>query len=132
MALPPFTSTDMTLICGSICWRQRHSKFLFNFTYVDLLAAVREAASALGAAALRVTPHCFRHGGASHDRAVRARTLPEIQRRGMWASPNSVRRYDKHGRIGLQWMQLAEQDRLLIEELAGRAPLLFSRTCALP
>ena len=43
--------------------------------------------------------YSFRHGGPSHDRAIKFRSLGDIQKRGRWASPASVRRYEKAGRV---------------------------------
>ena len=45
---------------------------------------------------LQITPCALRHGGASEDRAVNARSLEEVQKRGGWKSFNSVRRSEKH------------------------------------
>eukprot|EP00971_Amphidinium_carterae_P194978 3868982-Amphidinium_carterae.1 len=38
-----------------------------------------------------------RHGGASRDYLLKIRTLEEIQKRGVWKSQASVRRYEKSG-----------------------------------
>ena len=57
-----------------------------------------KAVSALNLTALKITPHCMRHGGASVD-ALCGKLLPEIQRRGRWAAASSVKRYEKTGRL---------------------------------
>ena len=41
----------------------------------------------------------LRHGGASRDFSHNMRSLQEVQSRGRWWSPNSVRRYQKGGRL---------------------------------
>ena len=75
------------------------------------------AAAATGVARLAPTPHGLRHGGASHDHAVRARHILAIQRRGRWRSFDSVRRYEKHGRLALQLRQLPRA--LTADRVAG-------------
>ena len=91
---------------------------LWDFEYTTLLQVMREAAQAVGAGILDPTPHSCRHGGASHDFATDARRLPEIQARGKWRAMTSVRRYEKHARIAVQWGLLAPsvQQRLLASE----------------
>ena len=51
---------------------------------------------------LDLHPYMLRHGGPSYDRAYTLRTLEEIQKRGRWKSANSVRRYEKGGRVAEQ------------------------------
>lgn len=46
-----------------------------------------------------VLPHGLRHGGPSHDALHGHYTLRRIQQRGRWASWDTVRRYEKHGRL---------------------------------
>ena len=101
------------------------SELVFPFTYRDLYLAVVHAGAELGAGVLSPTPHGLRHGGASHDRAVRCRLLSEVQRRGLWKSPSSVRRYDKHGRLGLQWAQLSTTAQARILGLAAESESAF-------
>ena len=52
------------------------------------------------------TLYQLRHGGASWDFAAGRRTLAEVQRRGRWRAPASVRRYEKGGRAGEQLNRL--------------------------
>ena len=47
----------------------------------------------------QVTPHMFRHGGASEDYLRGLRSLEAIQIRGRWDAFASVRRYQKSGRL---------------------------------
>ena len=56
---------------------------------------------------LCATPYGLRHGGASRDRATRSRSLADIQRRGNWRCPTSMKRYEKSGRLGLQLQKLS-------------------------
>lgn len=46
-----------------------------------------------------VTPHEFRHGGASEDVHRELHSLPERQLRGRWRAFDSVRRFQKAGRL---------------------------------
>ena len=47
----------------------------------------------------RQTLHVLRHSGATADTWHRRRTIDEVQKRGRWKSPASVRRYEKSGRV---------------------------------
>jgi len=80
---------------------------LFNFPYLHLRDTFTRAATAVGAAVLKPTLHGLRHGGASHDKAMAIRSLAEIQARGNWKQPASVRRYEKHARLGRQLQYLS-------------------------
>ena len=101
------------------------SSKVFDFDYPQLLSEVKMAAEAVGASVLGVTPHGMRHGGASHDRATRARSLQEVQRRGFWRCDRSVQRYEKHARIGFEFQKLSAAARRRVLELAERVPTLF-------
>ena len=52
------------------------------------------------------TPHVIRHSGPSVDVIHGQRSLEEVQARGRWAAPASVRRYRKPGRLLLQSSRL--------------------------
>ena len=74
---------------------------MFQFTYQELLNQFKEACGALRFSDPSL--YRLRHGGASHDAASRLRSIPEIKRRGRWASDASVRRYEKG-----TWLQSVE------------------------
>ena len=117
-----------------VALKQRNSPdgFLVPITYMELLRITLDTANELGAKALHVTPHCFRHGGATHDQATGARSLAEIQARGFWRAASSVRRYSKHGRLALQLQTLGPR---LVGHFEREAQLLSSacaRLCGLP
>ena len=57
------------------------------------------AARVVGFEMLQLRPYCHRHGGASRDRLHGQRSLNEVQRRGRRGSQNSVKVYEKHGRV---------------------------------
>ena len=48
---------------------------------------------------LGITPHVVRHSAPSTDLLLGAITLPELKKRGRWASDRSVVRYGKAGRL---------------------------------
>ena len=58
-------------------------------------AALKRAASALKFP-MTFTGHQLRHGGASDD-ALEGKHIKDIQKRGRWRAPESVRRYEKFG-----------------------------------
>lgn len=75
---------------------------LFDFTLDRFEKEFKVSVSRLGIQKLQLSPHCLRHGGASHDYLFGIRSLSDVQARGCWASYESVRRYAKHGRINRQ------------------------------
>jgi integrase len=79
---------------------------LWPFRYVELSRAFNQAVLTLGLVSTGISLYGLRHGGASHDRSMRSRDLKEVQQRGGWRSFTSVRRYEKHGRLGLEWAKL--------------------------
>lgn len=68
---------------------------LLPITMAVYAKLVRDATSALGLTALKISPHTWRHGGASVDALSGERSIAAIQRRGRWKAPNSVARYEK-------------------------------------
>ena len=60
---------------------------------------ISQASAKVGFTKLRVTPHLFRHGGASTDRFENSLSLEEIMKRGQWKALSSVMRYEKHARL---------------------------------
>jgi hypothetical protein len=40
-----------------------------------------------------------RHGGPSHDRREKLRTMEEVKRRGRWESDRSLKRYEAHAKV---------------------------------
>ena len=58
---------------------------------------VRKACDATGAGP--ATPHSVRHGGPSLAVFNKVLTLAEVQKRGRWLQPRSVRRYEKSGKL---------------------------------
>ena len=103
--------------------RRHPDERLLQVAYLELLAAMRDAADALGCALLRPTPHGLRHGGASHDKAAGYRSLLDIQARGKWRATQSVLRYEKHARIVQQLERLGPA---VLQDLRSREACLPS------
>ena len=75
---------------------------LFPFSLRDFELEFSKSVTALKLSKLQLTPHCLRHGGASHDYLANSFSLADIQQRGCWKTIESVRRYSKHGRLSKQ------------------------------
>lgn len=93
---------------------------LWDLGYRALQLDYSWALNQIGASCLGTTLYCVRHRGAFHDRSLRCRTLQEVQQRGAWRSFGSVKRYDKHRRLGLEWRRLPPKTRVKIDRLAQR------------
>ena len=57
-------------------------QLLFPFSYTQASQTMEDALKQLRCQRLKISPHALRHGGASEDRAVNARSLEEVQKRG--------------------------------------------------
>jgi hypothetical protein len=57
---------------------------------------------------IHATPHSVRHSGPSNDRFHKRRSLLQIQKRGRWASPKSVARYEKEALLLGIWRSIPE------------------------
>ena len=90
------------------------------FEYEELRIEFSRAVSRLGPRGLGFSLYGLRHEGASHDRSVKTRKLAAVPQRGCWRSFPSVRRYEKHGRLGLELNKLSPSCRCQ----AMRAPAL--------
>ena len=60
---------------------------------------MKDLAEKLKITEMEVVPYLLRHSGPSQDYLAKLRTLPDIQKRGGWRSPESVRRYEKAARV---------------------------------
>ncbi|CAK0810316.1 unnamed protein product [Prorocentrum cordatum] len=79
--------------------KARRGRPLFDISLAKYEQLFNQAVSDVKLRSLRVTPHCARHGGPSTDAALKLRLLEAIQKRGLWRSASSVRRYEKHGAL---------------------------------
>ncbi|CAK0911836.1 unnamed protein product, partial [Prorocentrum cordatum] len=111
---------------------RREDELLFQISHPQLLSDFHAACQYLKLEGLGFSPHCLRHGGATHDRAAGCRSLLEVQGRGMWRAASSVRRYDKAGRLALVMRNLSHAQRRGCEVWAAAAPRLFDNAYVLP
>lgn len=72
---------------------------LWAFTQEKTLKCFKNSLENLNLTWLGDTLSVLRHGGASRDVARKLRPLLEVQRRGCWAHLDSVKHYEKHGRL---------------------------------
>ncbi|CAK9105137.1 unnamed protein product [Durusdinium trenchii] len=91
---------------------------LWDFNAAQFLRVWRQCVDILGIPEIAQSPYQNRHGGASRDHLLKLRSVPEIQRRGRWASDASARIYGKPGRLqqamnqfGQKWSKLGEDAR---------------------
>jgi integrase len=82
---------------------------VFDFSAETLRRAMRNLNMAL-AVPFTFTPHCLRHGGATHD-YMRGVELQRIQVRGRWKSFDSMQRYIHAGESLLVSMELSDEVR---------------------
>jgi len=87
------------------------SPMLFPFTCAQLAEQFKKAAARVGVAHLGATLYGNRHGGAS-DMRLRGVGLPEIKKRGRWASDTSLRRYEKATVAQQQHLKVPVQTRV--------------------
>ena len=95
---------------------------LFPFTLNQFEKVFKESTERLQLKKLKLTPHCLRHGGASHDYLFGVRALVDVQARGCWASFESVRRYSKHGRVNRQLSLLSPEQLHAAKQAALELP----------
>lgn len=81
---------------------------VFSLTLAKYEDLFRHFSSLFKLPAGTFTPHTIRHSGPSFDAIHKFRTLTEIQQRGRWASPSSVQRYKKPGRLLLHASRLPD------------------------
>jgi len=119
-----FLNAALERLRGSGCARTP----LFSFTQLQLSRWFASAAESLRLTALRPHLYQLRHGGASHDRSSRARSMLEIKLRGRWRCDRSLRRYEKGGRLAEQLSRLDAPTR----ERALQAPARLVQALARP
>jgi len=99
-----------------------HKQVFPNLTLAKYESHVRAAVKKLRYDHLAICPHVFRHSGASNDMAQGRRTLESIRKRGRWASPKSVVRYERGALILQQLKKLTEQQKKRAEENSEALP----------
>ncbi|CAK0798705.1 unnamed protein product, partial [Prorocentrum cordatum] len=104
---------------------------LFRLTAAQLSVLWREA---LGRAEVptRCVPYQLRHGGPSHDRLKRYRSMAEIKRRGRWASDYMMRRYEAHALVQQELAALPVDVRRRAEAAPAKLHAELERLLARP
>jgi len=86
--------------CLMALWvSKKPSESLWNFSVHSLRQTFLSCSTRLGLGSLACHLYCLRHGGASHDLLTRRLSVLEVQRKGRWQSPNSLKRYAKETRL---------------------------------
>ena len=98
---------------------------LFPFSYSDVRQRLKSALALLGLSHLPlVTPHSFRHGGATHAYILGTR-MEDIMVQGRWASLQTARRYVQAGRSLLFSLRLTSEIEQMVSVLEMDPSLLL-------
>ena len=105
---------------------------LFPGSAVRMLTEVKLVLRELGVNLGDTQLYRVRHSGASHDYVHQARSIEDIRRRGRWRCFQSVRRYEKGGRLGQILLQQPQWVQDHAERCAGCASdVIVGQRCAL-
>ena len=110
--------------------RRNSQETLWPFTDGEFLKKFNQGAAELGVPWL--SRYHARHSGASWDALQKHRTLQEVQQRGRWVSFSSVTRYEKGGRIQMQWQSLNPKFRAFADVCARRIEQCFLGCAPVP
>ncbi|CAK0857254.1 unnamed protein product, partial [Prorocentrum cordatum] len=114
--------------CVEVAVRRRGTgSSLLGLVCADFAAAFKTVLKGVGASVLQGTLYSLRHGGASHDRSMGARSLAAVQQRGGWRAFQSATRYEKHGRLGLRLQKLGPARLALLRQRSAGIELAFER-----
>ena len=80
-----------------------------NLTLIDLERFMKSAARSASLTSFRSVPHMCRHGRPSTDMLAGVTDLANVQACGRWGCVESVRRYEKHGKLLRTARQLTAQ-----------------------
>ena len=100
---------------------RRKGRMLIESTYVNMKVQFERAQETLQLPQKFVL-YQIRHGGPSHDRAHRVRSMLEIKNRGQWSSDASVKRYEGHARL----QQVESRLDAALARRAAAAPALLA------
>ena len=92
-----------------------------------LRLAMSRVARLLGLESWNLSPYVLRHTGPSHDHLSHLRSLPEIKRRGHWASDTSLRRYEKSSQVTARPESLPEKTLAFLQPADSEIPELIAR-----
>ncbi|CAK0825378.1 unnamed protein product, partial [Prorocentrum cordatum] len=128
---------SVPLDLGRQCWLARclevavrsrgPGSSLLGLVRADFAAAFKTVLKGVGASVLRGALYSLRHGGASHDRSMGARSVAAAQQRGGWRAFRGVARYEKRGRLGLEPQKLGPARLALPRQRSAGTELAFER-----
>jgi len=72
---------------------------LFKVQYPNMKKSFEKAQEKCGLKNVKYVMYQARHGGPSHDRRHKLRSLVEVKQRGRWVGDSSLRRYEAHARV---------------------------------
>ena len=101
---------------------RREDACIWDFTYAQLVREFARTTAELGIRDL--VPYSLRHSGASHDALVKVRPLLAIQKRGRWRCYKSVARYEKAGRVTVEFNKLPCRLRRWCQDAAAVLPMV--------
>ncbi|CAK0898069.1 unnamed protein product, partial [Prorocentrum cordatum] len=104
---------------------------LFRLTAAQLGVMWRRALG-LAEVPTRCVPYQLRHGGPSHDRLKRYRSMDEIKRRGRWASDYTMKRYEAHALVQQELAALPVDVRRRAEAAPAKLHAELERLLARP
>ena len=97
-------------------------------------ALFKRSTARLNLGRLKITFHCAKHGAASLVYATGRLSLRDIQKRGRWKNPTSVKTYEKSAKLTRQIARLDDAQRSLATALSATLPntnILICRARAL-
>lgn len=74
----------------------------------------------------KITPHSFRHGGATRDYMLKRLSLQEIKDRGRWKNDSTLYNYVQVAKSLIVQVTLPEQARMLLKDLNSDIDLYFN------
>jgi hypothetical protein len=116
----------ITEILHQLIANRPRSSPLWSHSHFQFVKAFKEALSFWKLEWLGATLYSLRHGGASWDLLHKQRTLPEIKKRGRWASDTSLRRYVKESRLQHQISKLPKELAIFGLKVIANLPQVFS------
>ena len=81
---------------------------------------------------VKYVPYQLRHGGPSHDRLKRYRSMAEIKARSRWASDYTMKRYEAHALVQQELAALPADVRRLAEAAPAKLHAELERVLARP
>ena len=117
----------MTRVFGKFA--EKNEELAWRFSYHHLCAMFGEVVAELRVQ--NMVPYSLRHSGASWDATSGRRSLQGIQKRGRWKSHKSLVRYEKSGRIGVEYAKIPVEVRTWMERCVSRLPHIVQNSRSL-